>query len=86
MRYRPNRDCVSVDSMIERVDVTDRETGVVVCQNFFPMNERLAPSEMFDTELMIRSGVPLKQTNTKVLGSGVMAVAEALNDIDDEKI
>lgn len=84
MRYRPNRDFNAFNAMMERVDSVDKDTGVVVAQNFFPMDEELPPIENFDLTMMVKAGVPLQKVSTKVVGTGFMAVADALNQVDNE--
>lgn len=84
MRYKLNRDSNAFNAMIERLDSVDKDTGVVVAQNFFPMDEELPSIENFDLTLMVKAGVPLQKVNAKVVGTGYMAVADALNQTDDE--
>lgn len=86
MRYRPNLDSVNFAAMHEVVDKVDSDTGVVVSQNFFPMREKLPPVENFDLTTMIKAGVDLKQVNSKVLGNGIMQVADNLSSIDDDNL
>lgn len=86
MRYRPNMDNVNFAAMSEVVDKVDSDTGVVVSQNFFPMREKLPPVENFDLTTMIKAGVDLKQVNSKVIGNGIMEVADNLSSIDDDNL
>lgn len=79
MRYRPNQDFVANTPILEIVEKVDPDTHRVVTQNFFPSEEKLPPAENFDTMTMIKAGVPLQKTNTKVLGSRVQEYAEILN-------
>lgn len=80
MRYRPTQDVVAFNAMMEKIDAVDNDTKRVVAQNFFPSKEKLPPAENFDLETMIKAGVPLQKTNSKVLGSGIQSIAEVLNE------
>lgn len=78
MRYRPNLDFVGGMAIKEVVDKIDPDKGSVVTQNFFPQLEVLPSAELFDLETMIKAGVPLQKTSTKIVGTDLGAVADAL--------
>lgn len=86
MRYKPTLDSCSMETIVEHIDIVDPDNGKVICQNFFPQDEVLSPTEMFDLTALVKSGKPLQKTNTKVLGTGIMAVADSLNSIQDKEI
>lgn len=83
MRYRPNLDFRGGSTMVETLDHTDKDTGIVTSQDFYPQSEELPEPELFDIHAMVAAGVPIQKTNTKILGTSLGAVSDIFNNDDN---
>lgn len=83
MRYRPNLDFRGGSTMVETLDHTDKDTGVVTSQDFYPQSEELPEPELFDIQSMVKAGIPIQKTSTKILGTSLGAVSDIFNNDDN---
>lgn len=79
MAFRARKNYVLLGgwSSLESVDEID-ETGRSRSVRFNPHREKLPPIEQFELDTLLKAGVPLQQTRTKILAPDASVIADAL--------
>lgn len=71
-------------SAFEDVDELD-ESGLSRSKRFDPHSTKLPTPDKYELDVLLKSGVPLQQTRTKVLAPDAVLLADALASMDDEQ-
>lgn len=83
-RCRPSMVILGGWSAFEDVDEVDVDTGRTTHKKFNPHREKLPPIENFELENLMKAGIPLQQTRTKVLAPNVTGIVESLAALPEE--
>ena len=83
-RCRPSMVILGGWSAFEDVDEVDVDTGRTTHKKFNPHLEKLPSIENFELENLMKAGVPLQQTRTKVLAPNVTGIVESLAALPEE--
>lgn len=84
-RARPSMVLMGGWSALEDVDEVDPDTGRTTHKRFNPHTEKLPPIENYEIETLLKAGVSLQQTRTKVLAPNVTGLVDSLASLSDEE-
>lgn len=71
-------------SAFEDVDELD-ESGLSRSKRFDPHSTKLPTPDNYELDVLLKAGVPLQQTRTKVLSPDAVLLADALASMDDKE-
>lgn len=71
-------------SAFEDVDELD-ENGLSRSKRYCPHSDKLPEPEKYDLDVLLKAGVPLQQTRTKVFTPNAVLLADALSEMDDKE-
>lgn len=69
-------------SAFEEVDELD-ETGRSRSKRFDPHSQKLPDAEKYEVETLLKAGIPLQQTRTKILAPNAVLLGDALAEMSE---
>lgn len=81
-RARPSYCLVGGFAAFEDIDDVNEE-GLTLRKRYNPHKDKLPPVEQFELETLLKAGVPLQQTRSKILSPSAVGVADAIAELED---
>lgn len=81
-RARPSYTLVGGFAAFEDIDDVNEE-GLTLRKRYNPHMEKLPPVEKFELETLLKAGVSLQQTRSKILAPSAVGVADAIAELEE---
>lgn len=81
-RVRPSYTLVGGFACFEDIDDVNEE-GLTRRKRYNPHMDKLPPVEKFELETLLKAGVSLQQTRSKILAPSAVGVADAIAELED---
>lgn len=80
-RARPSYTLVGGFAAFEDIDDVN-EDGLTLRKRYNPHKDKLPPVETFELETLLKAGVSLQQTRSKILAPSAIGVADAIAELE----